>query len=74
MSYIIKNGKRIFRPADIFLCKTCTDNGKYPDGKPFSPATDLDAVGSGLSWMCGDCVEERKTIIGLYEMNRGELR
>jgi hypothetical protein len=75
MPYIIKkDGKRIFRPADIFLCPTCTDNGKYPDGKPFSPATDLDAVGKGLSWTCGECIRaerEQKTIRDLFMMNKG---
>jgi hypothetical protein len=72
MPYIIINRKRVFRPADIFLCKTCTDNGKYPDGKPFSPATDLDAVGHGLSWTCGECIRaerKRREIVNLYRMN-----
>jgi hypothetical protein len=74
MPYIIKNGKRIFRPYNIFLCKSCTDNGKYPHGKPFDIASDTDAVDLGKEWMCGECVRERvteqKTVRGLYEMNR----
>jgi hypothetical protein len=72
--YITKeNEQRIFRPADIFLCPTCTEGGKYPDGKPFSPATDLDAEGRGLSWTCGECVRaerEQKTIRDLFKMNK----
>jgi hypothetical protein len=72
MNDIIITENMIFRPADIFLCKTCTDNGKFPAGKPFFPATDLDAVGHGLQWTCGECISterKRKDIELLYRMN-----